>query len=74
MSRHFAVLGSSGSGKSTAVVLLLRAILENHRGGHVVLLDPHAEYGHALADVGETVDITALHLPCWLFNLAACRT
>ncbi len=69
MSRHFAVLGSSGSGKSTAVALLLRAILENHRGGHVVLLDPHAEYGYALADVGETVDITALHLPCWLFNL-----
>ena len=69
LSRHFAFLGSSGSGKSTGVALLLRAILASHQGGHVVLLDPHAEYGGALADIGETVDITALHLPCWLLNL-----
>ena len=69
LSRHFAFLGSSGSGKSTGVALLLRAILSGHQGGHVVLLDPHAEYGRALGDIGESVDITALQLPCWLFNL-----
>jgi hypothetical protein len=68
LSRHFAVLGSTGSGKSTAVALLLRAILEGNRGGHVVLLDPHNEYHDALSDLADVIDLTSLRMPCWMLN------
>jgi DNA helicase HerA-like ATPase len=68
LSRHFAVLGSTGTGKSTAVALLLRAILEANRSGHVVLLDPHNEYQHALSDLAEVIDLTSLRMPCWMLN------
>lgn len=68
LSRHFAVLGSTGSGKSTAVALILRAILEANRCGHVVLLDPHNEYQDAFADLAEVIDLTTLRIPCWMLN------
>jgi len=68
LSRHFAVLGSTGSGKSTAVALILRAILEANRSGHVVLLDPHNEYQDAFADLAEVIDLTTLRFPCWMLN------
>ena len=68
LSRHFAVLGTTGSGKSTAVTLILRAILEENRAGHVVLLDPHAEYQDALSDMSEVIEIAELRMPCWMLN------
>jgi len=66
--KHFAVLGATGTGKSSAVALMLRRILEARPNGHVVLLDPHAEYAHAFGDLAERVDPSSLQLPCWLFN------
>jgi hypothetical protein len=68
LSRHFAILGNTGSGKSTAVALLLRAILQQNGNGHVVLLDPHAEYNVALSDLAEVIDLTSLKIPCWMLN------
>jgi DNA helicase HerA-like ATPase len=41
LTRHFAVLGSTGSGKSCTATLVLSAIIEEHPGAHIVLLDPH---------------------------------
>ncbi|WP_439814575.1 ATP-binding protein [Zavarzinia sp. CC-PAN008] len=69
MSRHFAVLGTTGSGKSCSVALLLHAILDAHPAGHIILLDPHAEYEGAFGAKAEVIDPTNLHLPYWLLNL-----
>ncbi len=70
MGKHFAVLGTTGSGKSCAVALVLRSILKQHPHGHVVLLDPHDEYGHAFPGVAEKLDTNTLQLPYWLLNFA----
>jgi len=55
VTRHSAVLGSTGSGKSTTVASLLRSIVrpDQDKGApasRILLLDLHGEYTHALAD------------------------
>ena len=44
LSKHFAIIGSTGSGKSCTVALVLQAVLDTNPAGHVVLFDPHNEY------------------------------
>ena len=68
LGNHLAVLGSTGSGKSCAVTVLLRAIVDKHPHAHVVLLDPHAEYGAAFGDRASCLDPTTLQLPYWLMS------
>ena len=68
LGKHFAVLGTTGCGKSCAVALILRAILSQHRNGHVLLLDPHNEYARAFGDAAEVLDPGSLQLPYWLLN------
>lgn len=68
LSRHFALLGSTGTGKSTTAALLLRRIIEQAPHGHILMLDPHGEYAAAFADVGQVYDVGNLHLPYWLMN------
>lgn len=68
LGKHFAVLGTTGSGKSCSTALILRAILEQHPNGHVVLLDPHNEYGSAFGDKAELINLSNLDLPYWLMN------
>lgn len=68
LGKHFAVLGTTGSGKSCSVTVLLHAILDIAPSGHVVLLDPHNEYGKAFGDRAEVIDPTTLNLPHWLMN------
>lgn len=68
LGKHFAVLGTTGSGKSCAVALILQAILDRHPEGHVVLLDPHNEYADAFADSAEVLDPDTIQLPYWLLN------
>jgi DNA helicase HerA-like ATPase len=65
---HFAVLGTSGSGKSCAVAVILRAILEAHPNGHILLLDAHEEYPRAFGDKAELVTVHDFNLPYWLLN------
>ncbi len=55
LGKHFAILGTTGSGKSCAVALILRAILSRHSNGHVLLLDPHNEYSRAFGQAAELV-------------------
>ena len=52
VSRHSAVVGSTGAGKSTAVASLLAAVSDKTRfpAARVVLLDLHGEYAKALTD------------------------
>lgn len=72
LGKHFAVLGTTGSGKSCAVTVLLQAILDIAPSGHIILLDPHKEYGKAFGDRAEIIDPTTLHLPHWLMNFEEC--
>jgi uncharacterized protein len=69
LSKHFAVLGTAGTGKSSAVVLILSAILSGHPNAHVVLLDPHNEYSHAFGDLADVISVDNLQLPLWLLDL-----
>jgi DNA helicase HerA-like ATPase len=66
--KHFAILGTTGSGKSCAVTVLLKRILAQSPHGHVLLLDPHGEYGLAFADHAEQLSVNSFRLPYWLLN------
>ena len=68
LGKHFAVLGTTGSGKSCAVTVILRSILDELPNGHVVLLDPHNEYASAFADRAELLNPSNLQLPYWLLS------
>lgn len=68
LGKHFAVLGTTGAGKSCAVTVILKAILEANPYGHIVMLDPHNEYGRAFGDSAEILNPQTLKLPYWLLN------
>ncbi|HEX7821921.1 MAG TPA: DUF87 domain-containing protein [Sphingobium sp.] len=68
LGRHFALLGSTGTGKSTAAALILHRICDLSPEGHVVMIDPHGEYGAAFAENGKCFDASSLELPYWLMN------
>jgi DNA helicase HerA-like ATPase len=68
LGKHFAVLGTTGSGKSCTTALVLRRILEAGPAAHVILIDPHAEYGGAFQDLAELIDPTTLQIPHWLLD------
>lgn len=66
--RHFAVLGTTGVGKSTSVSLLVRRLVEAESRLRVIMLDPHNEFGPALSDKAQLLDAATLDLPFWLFR------
>jgi DNA helicase HerA-like ATPase len=68
LGKHFAVLGTTGAGKSCAVTVILRAILDANPYGHVIMLDPHNEYKTGLGARAELLDPSNLKLPYWLLN------
>jgi len=68
LSKHFAVLGSTGVGKSTGVSLLLNEILKARPSLRVFLLDVHNEYGRCFGDRAQVLNPRNLKLPFWLFN------
>jgi len=78
VTRHSAVLGSTGSGKSTTVASLLRSVVLGDAqtadplpSARVLLLDIHGEYGRALASIAKVFRVNpglgeeALHIPFW---------
>jgi DNA helicase HerA-like ATPase len=69
LNRHFAVLGTTGVGKSTAVALLLRKAIEARPDLRVLILDPHNEFAPSLPDHAVRIDTGSLDLPFWLFRL-----
>ncbi len=68
LGKHFAILGTTGTGKSCTTALILRAILNSNPAAHIVLLDPHNEYATAFAEWGEVVSPRNMQLPYWLLT------
>jgi uncharacterized protein len=68
LGKHFAVLGSTGTGKSTSVALILHRISELSPEGHILMIDPHGEYSAAFKNCGELFNVDNLQLPYWLMN------
>jgi hypothetical protein len=72
--RHAAVVGSTGSGKTSAVA----SVLQNFtRGGwqaaNIIVIDPHGEYSQALADTASVRSVldqgeTGLRVPYWALS------
>ena len=69
LARHFAVVGTTGVGKSTAVSLLLRKTIVARPDLRILILDPHNEFAASLPEYCVRVDTTSLDLPFWMFRL-----
>lgn len=83
-SKHIAIVGSTGSGKSCTVARILHDVvgisektnknLGQQNNSHVVIFDVHDEYSAAFSlDEKQKytlnrLDIDSLHLPYWLMN------
>src|SRR6478735_11331010 len=68
LGKHFALLGSTGTGKSTSAALILHRICESAPQGHIVMIDPHGEYSAAFKNTGMIFDVSNLNMPYWLMN------
>jgi DNA helicase HerA-like ATPase len=68
LGKHFALLGSTGTGKSTAAALILHRICDLAPEGHIVMIDPHGEYSAAFKTNGALFDVNNLAMPYWLMN------
>jgi uncharacterized protein len=68
LGKHFALLGSTGTGKSTAAALIMHRICDLSPEGHIVMVDPHGEYSAAFKGYGELFNVDNLAMPYWLMN------
>ncbi|ANU08637.1 ATP-binding protein [Paraurantiacibacter namhicola] len=68
LGKHFALLGSTGTGKSTSAALILHRICQAAPKGHIVMVDPHGEYSAAFKNTGTIFDVSNLQMPYWLLN------
>lgn len=78
VSRHSAVVGSTGSGKSTSVASLLTSVSDGTKfpSARVVLLDLHGEYATAFGDRARVFRVNAdaekgeqeLYVPFWALS------
>lgn len=68
LGKHFALLGSTGTGKSTSAALILHRICEAAPEGHILMIDPHGEYSAAFRQTGVIFDVSNLQMPYWLMN------
>lgn len=81
---HFAILGSTGSGKSGTVASILHSVLDHRPEGvtlkpRIVMIDPHGEYASAFGDRAKVYrayndasvaddETELLKLPYWLMS------
>jgi uncharacterized protein len=68
LGKHFAILGTTGTGKSCTTALILRSILERNPAAHIILLDPHNEYATAFSEWAEIISPRNMQLPYWLLT------
>jgi uncharacterized protein len=68
LSKHFAVLGTTGVGKSSAVALILRQLMDARPDLRFFVLDVHNEYSRCFADRAQILNPSNVRLPFWLFN------
>ena len=66
--RHFAIVGTTGVGKSTSVGILLRAAIAERPKMRIIILDPHNEYSNVFRRESATVEASRFELPFWLFQ------
>lgn len=70
--RHAAIVGSTGSGKTTAVASLMQGFVNGGwQAANIVVVDPHGEYAHALEDSASVRSVLGtngddrLRVPYW---------
>lgn len=80
ITRHSAVVGTTGSGKSTTVASIMNALSDNvkYPSSRIIMLDLHGEYGQALqekahiykinGDISSKLKEKELHIPFWALN------
>lgn len=74
--RHASIVGSTGSGKTSAVASLLQGFVAGGwRAANIVVIDPHGEYAQALADNASVKSVLAagdeqLRVPFWALPAA----
>lgn len=80
VTRHSAVVGTTGSGKSTTVASIVNALSDSEKypSSRIIMLDLHGEYGHALKEKASIFKIVAdpsssqkesnLYIPFWALN------
>jgi DNA helicase HerA-like ATPase len=68
LTKHFAVLGSTGVGKSSGVAVILGEILKARPDLRIFLLDGHNEFGRCFGERAKVIHPGNLKLPFWLFN------
>lgn len=80
VTRHSAIVGTTGSGKSTTVASIINALSDTSRypSARIIMLDLHGEYGHAFRKSGNVYKINAessknqdekeLSIPFWALN------
>jgi DNA helicase HerA-like ATPase len=68
MNKHFAIVGSTGMGKSSGVAIILQKVLLARPDLRIFLLDGQNEYGHSFGDSALVVNLANLRLPFWLFT------
>lgn len=73
VTRHAAILGSTGAGKSNTVAAILKAITDgSFPKARVVVIDPHGEYGAAFKGISRVFSIGAKEhpflLPYWCLS------
>jgi hypothetical protein len=79
ITRHSAIVGTTGSGKSTTVASLLNSLsnLIRFPSARIIVLDIHGEYGNALRDKATIYKVNpdkknihekALFIPFWAMN------
>ncbi len=68
VSRHFAVIGSTGVGKTTSVCTLIHRCIGGRPNLRVLIVDPHNEYANHFPDHSIVLDSTNLEIPFWMFK------
>lgn len=68
LNKHFAIVGTTGVGKSSAVAIILQQILAARPDLRIFLVDPHNEYSRCFGDKAQVLNPRNLRLPFWLFN------
>jgi uncharacterized protein len=68
LNKHFAVLGSTGVGKSSAIALIICELMRARPDLRIFMLDAHNEYGHCFGERAQVLSPRNLRLPFWMFN------
>ena len=66
--KHFAVLGTTGVGKSSGVAIILHELLRTRPELRIFLVDAHNEYGRFFGEHAVVLTPRNVKLPFWLFS------